>query len=121
MYFDSARVMLEAQAARHPDDPVFHARLGSTYAELGRHVEAIREAEKAVSLRPISQDAINGAEYRSNLARNLAKVGQAGAAVEQLAYLLSVPGLMSVPALKVDHAWDPLRGNLRFERLVAGK
>jgi tetratricopeptide (TPR) repeat protein len=113
--------MLEAQAARHPDDPGFHASLGSTYAELGRHVEAIREAEKAVSLRPISQDAVNGALYRWNLAGILAKAGQVDAAIEQLAYMLSVPGLVSVPALRVDHSWDPLRGNPRFERLVAGK
>jgi TolB-like protein/Flp pilus assembly protein TadD len=120
VYFDSARVMLEAQAARHPEDPGFHARLGSTYAELGRHVEALREGEKAVSLRPLSQDAINGALYRSNLARILAKAGQVDAAVEQLAYLLSVPGLVSVPALQVDHTWDPLRANPRFERLVKG-
>jgi eukaryotic-like serine/threonine-protein kinase len=120
-YFDSARVILEAQAARHPDDPGFHARLGSTYAELGRHVEALREAEKAVSLRPISQDAINGELYRWNLARILAKAGHVDAAIEQLAYLLSVPGLVSVPAIRVDHDWDPLRGNPRFERLVAGK
>ena len=121
VYFDSARVMLEAQAARHPDDPGFHARLGSTYAELERHVEALREAEKAVSLRPISQDAINGMLYRVNLARILAKAGQVDAAIEQLAYMLSVPGLVSVPALRVDHSWAPLRGNPRFERLVGTK
>ena len=121
VYFDSARVMLETQAARHPDDPGFHARLGPTYAELGRRVEALREAEKAVSLRPISQDAVNGALYRWNLARILAKAGQVEPAIEQLAYLLSVPGLVSVPALRVDHDWDRFRGDPRFERLVNGK
>jgi serine/threonine-protein kinase len=120
VYLDSARVMLETQAARHPDDPGFHARLGSTYAELGRHVEALREAEKAVSLRPISQDAVNGALYRWNLARILAKAGQVDAAIEQLAYMLSVPGLVSAPALRVDHEWDRLRRDPRFERLVNG-
>jgi tetratricopeptide (TPR) repeat protein len=113
--------MLETQAARHPDDPGFHARLGPTYAELGRRVEALREAEKAVSLRPISQDAVNGALYRWNLARILAKAGQVEPAIEQLAYLLSVPGLVSVPALRVDHDWDRFRGDPRFERLVNGK
>jgi eukaryotic-like serine/threonine-protein kinase len=118
VYFDSARVMLEAQAARHPDDPGFHASLGSTYGELGRHAEAIRESEKAVSLRPISQDAVNGALYRWNLAQILANAGHVDAAIDQLAYMLSVPGLVSVPALRVDHSWDPLRGNPRFQRLV---
>jgi serine/threonine-protein kinase len=119
-YLDSARVMLEAQAARRPDDPVFRARIGATYAKLGRRVEAVREGEKAVSLRPLAQDAMDGARYRLNLAGILAGVGQADAAIDQLTYLLSVPSYVSVPALRVDHTWDPLRGNPRFERLVSG-
>jgi hypothetical protein len=117
-YLDSARAILEAQVSRHPDDPGFHARLGDLDAMLGRHLAAMREGEKAVSLRPLSQDALAGSGYRLNLARILAQAGQTDAAVEQLAYLLSVPGLMSVPALRVDHTWDPLRSNPRFERLV---
>jgi serine/threonine-protein kinase len=121
VYLDSARVILEAQVGGHPDDPVFHARLGATDAMLGRGLEAIREAEKAVSLRPISQDAVDGGMYRINLARILARAGQTEAAVDHLTYLLSVPSWVSVPALRVDHTWDPLRGNPRFERLVRTK
>jgi tetratricopeptide (TPR) repeat protein len=121
VYFDSARVVLEAQVGRHPDDPLFHARLGATDAKLGRRLEAIREGEKAVSLRPLSQDALDGTLYRLHLAWILARVGQADAAVDQLAYLLSVPSLISVPALRVDPTWAPLRGNARFQRLVQGQ
>jgi TolB-like protein/tRNA A-37 threonylcarbamoyl transferase component Bud32/Flp pilus assembly protein TadD len=117
-YLDSARAILEAQVSRHPDDPRFHARLGATDAMLGRGLEAIREGEKAAALRPVSQDALDGALNRLNLARILAQAGQTDAAVDQLAYLLSVPGLVSVPALRVDPTWAPLRGNPRFERLV---
>jgi tetratricopeptide (TPR) repeat protein len=120
VYLDSARVILEAQVRRQPDDPVFHARLGAVDAKLGRGREAIQEGMKAVTLRPISQDAVDGRMYRINLARILAKAGQADAAVDQLAYLLSVPSWISVPALRVDHSWDPLRGNPRFERLLNG-
>jgi hypothetical protein len=106
---------------RYPDDPVFHARLGATDARLGRNLEAIREGEKAVSLRPLSQDAVGGTAYRLHLAWILARVGQADAAIDQLTYLLSVPSYVSVPALRVDHIWDPLRGNPRFQRLVQGQ
>jgi hypothetical protein len=118
VYLDSARVILEGQVAHHPDDPRFHARLGATDANLGRNLEAMREGEKAVSLRPVSQDALGGTAYRLNLAGILARVGQADAAIDQLTYLLSVPSYVSVPALRVDHSWDPLRGNPRFVRLV---
>ena len=46
-------------------------------------------------------------------------VGETGAAVQRLAYLLSIPSDMSVPQLRVDPMWDPLRGNPRFQRLLA--
>jgi hypothetical protein len=92
-----------------------------TYVDLGRRAEARREGERAMALRPQSQDAFAGTQYRLNLARILARIGEADAAVDHLAYLLSVPSLVSVPLLRVDHTWDSLRGNPRFERLLAGK
>jgi hypothetical protein len=120
-FFDSARVVLKARVARRPDEPLFHSLLGSIYAELGLRAEARREGERAVALRPVSLDALDGAIYRSNLARILAKIGEADAAIDHLAYLLSVPSLISVRLLRVDPTWDALRGNPRFERLVEPK
>jgi serine/threonine-protein kinase len=119
-FFDSARVVLEARVARWPSEPGSHALLGATYAELGLGPEAQREGQRAVALRPVSRDAMDGTVYRLILAHILAKTGHADAAVDQLAYLLSVPGPVSVPLLRVDHGWDRLRGNPRFERLVRG-
>jgi serine/threonine-protein kinase len=119
-FFDSARVVLEARVARRPNEPGYHALLGATYAELGLGLEAEREGERAVALRPVSRDAMDGAVYRLSLAHILAKTGHWDAAVDQLAYLLSVPGPVSVPLLRVDHSWDRLRGNPRFERLLRG-
>ena len=117
-FLDSARVMLEALVARQPDDPRFHAGIGRIYAELGLEAEARREGERAVTLRPVSRDAVDGVGNRLNLARILAKISDADAAIDQLAYLFSVPSLVSVPLLRVDPTWDPLRGHPRFERLV---
>ncbi|HEX5962524.1 MAG TPA: tetratricopeptide repeat protein, partial [Gemmatimonadales bacterium] len=121
LFLDSARVILEAQAAGQPDDPGFHRVLGQIYAELGRGDDARREAERAVALRPRSKDALANTGARTDLARTLAKIGDVDAAIDQLAYLLSVPSNVSVPLLRVDHTWDPLRGNPRFERLLATK
>jgi serine/threonine protein kinase/tetratricopeptide (TPR) repeat protein len=119
-YLDSARAVLEARTAQQPDDPRPHALLGMVYAELGRQAEAQRQGEHAVALRPVSQDAVDGTMYRLMLARILAKVGETDAAVDQLGYLLSVPAAVSIPLLRVEHTWDPLRTNPRFERLVNG-
>jgi serine/threonine protein kinase/tetratricopeptide (TPR) repeat protein len=121
MFLDSARVELEAEVARLPNDPRAHGRLGVIYLELGLRAEARREGERAVALVPISQDASRGALFRQGLARILMGIGDAEAAVEQLAYLLSVPSLVSVPLLGVDPTWDPLRGNPRFQRLLERK
>jgi serine/threonine-protein kinase len=120
VFFDSARLVLEARVARQPSEPGYHSLLGATYAELGLGPEAQREGQRAVVLRPVSRDAMDGTVYRLILAHILAKIGHADEAVDQLAYLLSVPGPVSVPLLRVDHAWDPLRENPRFERLVRG-
>jgi hypothetical protein len=43
------------------------------------------------------------------------------AAIDQLGHLLSVPATVSVPSLRVDHTWDPLRENPRFEQLIGSR
>jgi hypothetical protein len=44
--------------------------------------------------------------------------GRHDEAIERLEYLLSVPSDLSVWSLRLDPAWDPLRGNPSFEALV---
>jgi predicted Zn-dependent protease len=120
-FLDSARMILEGQTARQPDEPGFHRDLGILYAELGRRAEARREGERAVALHPRSKDALGHDELRLGLARILTQIGEVDAAIDQITHLLSVPAFISVPFLRVDHTWDPLRGNPRFERLIASQ
>jgi hypothetical protein len=56
-----------------------------------------------------------------NLARIYTMLGRVDAAVDQLQVVLSKPGPLSAGWLRADPLWAPLRGNPRFERLVAGK
>ena len=56
--------------------------------------------------------------HRLQLTHIYVMVGKFDAAVENIEYLLSVPGELSVPLLKIDPAWDPLRGHPRFKRLA---
>ena len=37
-------------------------------------------------------------------------------AIEKLKYFLSIPGEMSMPLLKLEPAWNPLRNHLRFKK-----
>ena len=52
------------------------------------------------------------------LARIYVMVGEFDAAIDQLEFLLSVPGEMTIPLLQLDPAWDPLRNHPDFVKLV---
>ncbi len=45
-------------------------------------------------------------------------VGDEEAAIERLEYLMAIPSLVSVPLLRVDPTWNPLRDHPRFRRLL---
>lgn len=119
-YYDSARVVLERELQARPDDSRLHSSLGIAYAGLGRKRDAIREGELAVSLLPVSREAMRGFYRVEDLARIYTMVGERDRAIEQLEYLLSIPGDLSAAILRIDAAWEPLRGHPRFRRLVSG-
>ena len=78
----------------------------------------MREGQRAVALRPPSKDTWLGVDMVRNLAVVYATLGQADSAVKQLRYLLTVPSWISVPALRSDPTWDPIRGDPGFRALV---
>jgi len=122
-YYDSARIFLEPLVRKQPDVGYLHAALGHAYAGLGRKDEAIREGKQAVVVVPISLDHYSGPLILSSLAEIYVMVGEYDAAIDQIAIALSVPGdgKITVPLLRVDPIWAPLRGNPRFEHLLSGK
>jgi len=117
---NSARVTLEKVIEENPQDPRLHSALGIAYAYLGREKEAIHEGKRAVNLHPISKDAVSGPAYILYLTTIYAIIGEYEDAISKLELLLSVPagGLVTVPLLKIDPLWDPLRKQLRFQRLL---
>jgi serine/threonine protein kinase/tetratricopeptide (TPR) repeat protein len=118
-YLDSARVVLErSKQGKGRFDETNYATLGFVYAYLGRKEEAIRSAERAVELLPISKDAFAGPAYVHRLAEIYSIVGEYEAAIDQLEIIMSIPGRTSVHTLRLDPIWDPLRDNPRFQRLI---
>ncbi len=117
--FDAARIELQALVDENPEEPRYRSSLGLALAGLGRDEEAIREGEEGLRLMPPEKEAWRGAWRLADLARIETMTGREGAAIERLEYLLSVPGNLSVWELRLGPAWDPLRGNPRFEALVA--
>jgi tetratricopeptide (TPR) repeat protein len=119
-----ARIALERAVRDHPGDPRFHAALGLAYAYLGQKSEAIQEGNHAAELNPVSKDAALGPLYVLNLARIYVLVDEYEEALNQIEYLLSIPSsefiwqFVSIPLLRLDQLWDPLRDNPRFQSLL---
>jgi tetratricopeptide (TPR) repeat protein len=120
VYADSARLAFDEQLRATPDDDQRHVFRGLALAYLGRKAEAIAEGKRGVSLLPIRRDAYNGPYDQHQLARIYLLVGEPEKALDQLEPLLKMPYYLSPGWLKIDPTFAPLRGNARFERLVAG-
>ena len=120
-YDDSARTAALALIARHEDDVFTHYLLARADAYLGRGKEAIEAAQRALAILPLSKDAFAGQTGRFALAEVYTVLGDTNAALEQLQALLAVPSSLSPGWLRIDPTFAPLKGNPRFERLVAGK
>jgi serine/threonine-protein kinase len=121
VYADSSRVAYEAQLRANPTDPQRHVLLGLMLAYLGRKADAVRLGEKGVALLPVSEEAYGGAYNQHQLVRIYIMVGEHEKALDRLEQLLRIPYYLSPAWLRIDPTFDPLRGNPRFERLVAGQ
>jgi len=119
-YADSARVAFEDQLRGAPADPQRHVLYGLALAYLGRAEQAIAEGERGMALLPLSRDAVNGAYNQHQLARIYLLAGQPERALDQLELLLRVPYYLSAGWLRIDPTFTELKGNPRFERLIAG-
>ena len=88
-------------------------------AGLGRKEEALRESRRAVELMPLEKDSLNGADMIQYSAIVAAWVGEKDLALQNLAKAAQLPGFLSYGRLKLLPWYDPLRGDPRFEKIVA--
>jgi tetratricopeptide (TPR) repeat protein len=119
--FGAARNEVEQRFERHPDDVELLSVLGEIDAYLGRKQEAIEEATRAVELRPISKDAVEGPFILQELAIVYTWTNEPDLAFREWAIFAKIPG--GQPSL--DRAdlpnpiFDPIRKDPRFDQLAA--
>jgi TolB-like protein/tetratricopeptide (TPR) repeat protein/tRNA A-37 threonylcarbamoyl transferase component Bud32 len=118
-YADSARIALQAQLRDAPKDAQRTVLLGLMLAYLGRKADAVRQGEQGAALLPIQRDAFAGTYLQHQLARIYLLVGEQDKSLEILESLLRIPYYLSPGWLKIDPSFQPLRGNPRFEKLIA--
>jgi len=117
--FDAARAEQEKTIQAQPNYGPPLCVLGLIDAALGRKEKALREGRRAVELLPVQKDAINGPLMVEYLAMIAAWVGDKDLACQQLAIAVRPASTVSYGQLKLLPYWDPLRGDPRFEKIVA--
>ena len=117
--FNAARVQQERVVRAQPAHAPSLCALALIDAGLGQKEDALREGRRAVDLLPVERDALAGADMIYGFAIICAWIGENDLAFEQLAIETQKPGLLSYGQLKFQPWWDPLRGDPRFEKILA--
>ncbi len=112
---DSSILVLESEYAKTPDVAWISGALGIAYALRGEEAKAIGAAKRAQLLMP---DALDGPSWIINEARVQLLVGNRKEALDALDLALRIPSGITSHWLRLDPAWDPLRGDARFEQLI---
>ena len=114
-----ARAIFERTTREQPDYPQAWSYLGLTDAMLGRRSEAIQEGKRACEVLPYTKDSWVGPTFENYLAMIYAACGEKDVALKQLDRSAKLPVGITYGELKCNPEWDPLRGDPRFEKLVA--
>ncbi len=120
--FEAARAEQEKIVQAQPDYGPALCVLGMIDAALGRKDLALDEGRRAIALTPLEKDGINGSLVLQYFAITAAWAGDKELALQQLEAGLRAPAAsttLSYGALKLLPFWDPLRGDPRFEKIVA--
>jgi serine/threonine protein kinase/thioredoxin-like negative regulator of GroEL len=117
--FMRARAQQEEEIHAHPGNVNLLAELGLIDAALGRKEEALNEGRRAMELAASVHD--SGTETYANIWFTMicTWTGERELALGKLEALTKAPGDYTYGDFRLNPIWDPLRGDRRFEKIVA--
>ena len=115
----TARAESEKIVREQPNFGEAFCALGVIEAALGDKEKAIEHGKRAVQLVPVNKDAINGPLLIAYLSIIYSWTGQKDLAIEELQRAATIPSTISYGVLRLHPYWDELRGDPRFEQIVA--
>jgi TolB-like protein/Flp pilus assembly protein TadD len=123
--FETARPSIEKIVVNSPQDGTRRAQLGLLYAFLGRKEDALREGQRAMELKPITHDVIEGAVVEDFYTLTCARLGESDKAISRIERLLTTPFAVdyadesiTLSDLRQRWEWDPLRKDRRFQKIL---
>jgi tetratricopeptide (TPR) repeat protein len=120
--FTAARVEQEQLVQQQKDYGPALCVLGLIDAALGNKEAALQEGRRAMELMPVEKDSVTGQNVMAYFAVIAAWAGEKDLALQRLAIIAPTAGgslIASYGVLKLMPFWDPLRGDPRFEQIVA--
>jgi len=117
--FMRARAQQEEEIRGLPDDVGLLAHLGLIDAGLGRKEEALNEGRLAVERAASVKESGIESYVKRCFAMICAWLGERELALGQLEASTKTPGSYTYGNLRLSPMWDPLRGDPRFEKIVA--
>ena len=114
------RARAEQEAEMHnPDDVGLLSRLALIDAMLGKKEQALSEAQRAIAMLPTIKNLWAEGMVKRYFVMACAWAGERELALEHLEAIATVPCGPSYGDLRLSPLWDPLRGDARFEKIVA--
>jgi serine/threonine protein kinase/TolB-like protein/Tfp pilus assembly protein PilF len=114
------RARAEQEAEMHnPDDVGLLSRLALIDAMLGKKEQALSEAQHAIAMLPTIKNLWAEGMVKRYFVMACAWAGERELALEHLEAIATVPCGPSYGDLRLSPLWDPLRGDPRFEKIVA--
>ena len=117
--FAAARERFDASWGNDIKDYSYFAQVALLDAGMEQKEQAIDEAKRAVEIMPIAKDSWIGPGLVQKLALVYAWTGERDLAIEQLESVAKIPFGPTYGDLRLNPCWDSLRGDPRFEKMVA--